>query len=172
MKENPAFEDSSGLSRAKIEATRDRLLQMRTLTLAVTGNDACPELGVSPYVQQEDGLYIYTSHLSQHVRDLMQAGTATCLICADEGDSQNIWARNRLKFSVRAVEVARDDARFNALCDMLETAHGPTMGLIRNFADFHMFHLQPHGGVLVMGFAKAFRVSGPRFEIAAHLSEA
>ena len=172
MKENSAFEESSGVSRNKIEAARDRLLELRTVVLAVVGELSRPDLGVSPFIRQQDGLYIFTSHLSQHVRDLLQNGRVTCLLCADEGDSQNIWARNRLKFNASAVEIIRDDIRFETLCDVIAAAHGPTMGLIRNFTDFHMVHLQPEDGVLVMGFAKAFRVSGPAFEIVAHLSEA
>jgi len=102
----------------------------------------------------------------------MAQGAATCMLCADEAKSQNIWARNRLKFAVDAVEIARDDAKFDGLCDDFSAAHGPTMDLIRNFGDFHMFQLSPRDGVLVLGFAKAFTVTGPDFAIAAHISKA
>ena len=122
-------------------------------------------MGVSPFIRRADGLYIYTSQLSPHVRDLIDQGEATCMLCADEGDSQNIWARNRLKFSVEAVEIARDDVNFDKLCDDFTSAHGPTMDLIRNFTDFHMIRLTPRKGVLVLGFAKAFTVSGANFDI-------
>ena len=46
------------------------------------------------------------------------------------------------------------------------------MDLIRNFGDFHMFQLSPRDGVLVLGFAKAFTVTGSDFAIAAHISKA
>ena len=178
MKETAKFESSSGLSRQKIETALQALLALRTLVLAVGNaqNDGevgtVPEIGVSPFIWRNDGLYIYTSRLSQHVRDLIELGEAGCLLCADEVDSQNIWARCRLKFTVKAVEVSRYDPIFDDLCSEFTTAHGPTMGLIRNFTDFHMFRLVPVDGVLVLGFAKAFRVSGPAFDIVAHLSEA
>jgi heme iron utilization protein len=172
MQENAAFEDSSGMSREKIEQARDALMQLRTLYISVNSQQDSPEMGVSPFIQRDDGLYIFTSHLSQHVRDLMAQGAATCMLCADEAKSQNIWARNRLKFAVDAIEIARDDAKFGGLCDGFSAAHGPTMDLIRNFGDFHMFQLVPRDGVLVLGFAKAFTVIGSDFAIAAHISKA
>ena len=172
MQENTAFEKSSGMERGKIEAVRDQLLQLRTLYLAINSAGKLPEIGVSPFIRNADGLYIYTSHLSPHVRDLINQGEATCMLCADEGDSQNIWARNRLKFSVEAVEIARDDVNFDKLCNDFTSEHGPTMDLIRNFSDFHMIRLTPRKGVLVLGFAKAFTVSGANFDITAHISKA
>ena len=172
MQENTAFERSSGMERGKIEAVRDQLLQLQTLYLAINSAGKVPEMGVSPFIRRADGLYIFTSHLSPHVRYLIDRGEATCMLCADEGDSQNIWARNRLKFSVEAVEIARDDVNFDKLCDDFTSAHGPTMDLIRNFTDFHMIRLTPRKGVLVLGFAKAFTVSGANFDITAHISKA
>ncbi len=171
MQKNAAFEKSSGMSREKIEEARDALLHLRTLYIAVNNQQGSPEMGVSPFVRRDDGLYIFTSHLSQHVRDLMAQGAATCVLCADEAKSHNIWARNRLKFAVDAVEIPRDDAKFGGLCDDFSEAHGPTMNLIRNFGDFHMFQLLPRDGVLVLGFAKAFIVRGSDFKIAAHISK-
>ena len=93
MQENAAFEDSSGMSREKIEQARDALMQLRTLYISVNSQQDSPEMGVSPFIRRDDGLYIFTSHLSQHVRDLMAQGAATCMLCADEAKSQNIWAR-------------------------------------------------------------------------------
>ena len=110
--------------------------------------------------------------MSPHVRNLIALGEATCKLCADEVDSQNIWARNRLKFSVEAVEIARDDVNFEKYCNDFAPVHGPTMDLIRNFTDFHMIRLTPRKGVLVLGFAKAFTVSGANFDITAHISKA
>ena len=172
MLENTAFERSSGMKRDNIEAVRDQLLELRTMYLAINGADKLPEMGVSPFIRRDGDLYIYTSHLSPHVRDLIDQGEATCMLCADEADSQNIWARNRLKFSVKAREIMRDDGSFDNLCNDFTLAHGPTMNLIRNFTDFHLIRLTPQNGVLVLGFAKAFIVSGSNFDITAHISKA
>ena len=172
MQENTAFEKSSGMKRNNIESARDKLLQLRTLYLGINSADTVPEMGVSPFIRRDGGLYIYASHLSPHVRNLIDQGEAACMLCADESDSQNIWARNRLKFTVEVVEITRDDVNFDKLCDDFTSVHGPTMDLIRNFTDFHMIRLMPKKGVLVLGFAKAFIVSGTNFDITAHLSKA
>ena len=88
MQVNTAFEQSSGMKRDNIEAIRDQLLQLRTLYLAINSADKVPEMGVSPFIRRDGSLYIYTSHLSPHVRDLIDQGEATCMLCADEGGSQ------------------------------------------------------------------------------------
>ena len=93
MQENTAFEQSSGMKRDNIEAVRDQLLQLRTLYLAINSADKVPAMGVSPFIRRDGGFYIYTSHLSPHVRDLIDKSEATCMLCAHEGESQNIWAR-------------------------------------------------------------------------------
>ena len=172
MQEYTAFEQSSGMKRDDIEAVRDQLLQLRTMYMTINSADTVPEMGVSPFIRREGGFYIYASHLSPHVRDLIDQGEATCMLCADERDCQNIWARNRLKFRVGALEITRDDEKFDELCNDFSLAHGPTMNLIRNFNDFHMIRLTPQKGILVLGFAKAFIVSGTNFHIIAHINKA
>ena len=172
MQKNTAFEQSSGMEQHKIEGMRDQFLQLRTLFLAVNSENGMPEMGVAPFIRRDNGLYVFTSHLSQHVRDLIEQGEATCMLCADESISQNIWARNRLKFNAEVIEIKRDEAKFHELCDGFASAHGPTMNLIRDFTDFHMLQLRPLNGVLVLGFAKAFTVLGKNFDITAHISKA
>ena len=172
MQIDTAFEQSSGMKRDDIESARDQLLQLRTMYMTINSADTVPEMGVSPFIRRDDGIYIYASHLSPHVRDLIDQGEATCMLCADERDCQNIWARNRLKFRVKALEINRDDGKFDKLCNDFSLAHGPTMNLIRNFNDFHMIRLTPQKGVLVLGFAKAFIVSGTNFHIIAHINKA
>ena len=56
MQENAAFEDSSGMSREKIEQARDALLQLRTLYIAVNSQQDSPEMGVSPFIRRDEGL--------------------------------------------------------------------------------------------------------------------
>ena len=46
MQENAAFEDSSRMSREKIEQARDTLMQLRTLYIAVNSQQDSPEMGV------------------------------------------------------------------------------------------------------------------------------
>lgn len=43
------------------------------------------------------------------------------------------------------------------------------MSLIRDFTDFHLLRLQPTDGVMVLGFAKAYRLAGPELAVSEHL---
>ena len=164
------YETSSGMATDRILAARDALLAQKSLTVAVLDESAVPDMGVSPFIRRDDGLYIYTSHLASHVQALLAQKRASFIITLDEVDTINIWARHRLKFAGTVTEVARDDPDFSGLCDDFTGAHGNTMPLIKNFTDFHMLRITPENGVLVLGFAKAFLVKGASFDIVAHLS--
>ena len=164
------YETSSGMATASILAARDAVLAQKSLTVAVLDESAVPDMGVSPFIRRDEGLYIYTSHLAGHVQALLAQKCASFIITLDEADTANIWARHRLKFAGGVTEIARDSADFLGLCDDFTKAHGNTMPLIKNFTDFHMLRITPENGVLILGFARAFLVKGASFDVVAHLS--
>ena len=149
---------------------RDRLLaEARTVLMAAPSDDAMPEMGVTPVVRMDGAFYIYPSRLSAHVRAVLAAGKAAFMVIEDESKAQNIWARKRLKFDSEIFEIDRKKDEFNAVCDVFSDSHGPTMALIRDFSDFHMLRLRPCGGVMVLGFAQAYRLSGEALDVTEHL---
>ena len=154
-----------------LSAARDDLLNSaRTVLMSAAGEDRdLPEMGVTPMVRHEGAFYIYPSHLSAHVRAMLSAGKAAFLVIEDEASAQNIWARRRMKFNADILEINRENEKFQPVCDAFATAHGPTMALIRDFTDFHLLKLQPTGGVMVLGFAKAYRLEGPGLRVTSHL---
>ena len=154
---------------ASLNRQRDRLLAQKTILISARGSSDQPEMGVTPFIRNNDGLFIYPSRLSAHVRAVLARGEGQFLLIEDEQTAQNIWARVRLKFDADITEIDRGDTSFGPLCDEFATAHGPTMGLIRDFTDFHMLRLRPRHGVLVTGFARAYRVEGADFTIIEHL---
>ena len=149
---------------------RDRLLaEARTVLMAAPGGDAMPEMGVTPLVRMNGAFYIYPSRLSAHVRAVLAAGKATFMVIEDELKAQNIWARKRLNFNSEIIEIKRKSNEFDAVCNVFADTHGPTIGLIRDFSDFHLLRLQPLGGVMVLGFAQAYRLSGEALDVTKHL---
>jgi len=158
----------------KIENARNALLQTaRTLLVSVTGDDGIPDMGSSPFLRDEAGcFYIYTSELSGHVKALIAGNEARFMLIADEDASQNIWARVRVKFTAHRDIIKRGSEAFHAIADKMEPEFGPTMGLIRQFSDFHMVKITPITGVIVTGFASAFVVTGPEFTIGAQVKNA
>ncbi len=156
---------------ATLQRQLHRLLAQKTILLTASGESDQPEMGVTPFIQHGDALFIYPSRLSAHVRAVLARGQGQFLLIEDEQAAQNIWARVRLKFDADIDEIARWDALFATLCDAFAAAHGPTMGLIRDFTDFHMLRLRPRSGILVTGFARAYRVEGTNFTITEHLRD-
>ena len=154
---------------------RDRLLaSAQTLGISVLVDENSrffADVGHAPFVRKQECFYIYSSHLSAHVRALVNGAEAQFFLIEDESVAQNIWARTRMKFSAEVSELSRDDPQFSELCDDIAEAHGPVMEMIRNFTDFHLFKIKPEQGVLVTGFAQAFSITGPMFELTEHLSK-
>ena len=155
----------------ELYAARDKLFTISTLLIAANSQEDSPEMGVTPFVRLEGDFYIYPSHLASHVRAMLDRKTAQFMLIQDEASTQNIWARHRLKFTGKISEVERGTGLFDLLCDLFSEQHGPTMGVIQDFSDFHMLRLTPVQGILVLGFAKAFELCGPSLEIVAHLKK-
>ena len=151
----------------KITSAKEALLQAaQTLFVTITGETGRPEIGTSPFYRNEDGaIYIYTSQLAAHVRALLAGHKARFLIIADEQDSQNIWARLRLNFEADYEVIPRESAAFSEMIPVLEAHFGATMSLIKQFSDFHLVKITPTNGVCVTGFAAAYHITGPDFEI-------
>ena len=157
---------------AGLEAERDALFAAaQTILMAAPSEDTMPEMGVTPLVWHGSEMFIYPSHLSAHVRAVLNAGTAAFLVIEDEGQAQNIWARKRIKFNAEISEIERKTDIFDIVCDAFASRHGPTMGLIRDFTDFHLLRLRPTSGVMVLGFAQAYQLAGPRLAVTAHLRQ-
>ena len=151
--------------------TRAQTLMVSVSANAQTGAQSAPETGFVPFIRHDGHFIIFTSHLSAHTRLLLSGGSARYMLVEDEANAQNIWARIRLSFEGELVEIQRENAEFDRLCDQLATAHGPVMDVIRSFTDFHLFQITPVSGRLVTGFAAAYAVSGPDFTIQAHLTK-
>jgi len=160
----------------KAEKLRDELLaSAQTLGITILSpskeGSILPDIGFAPFIRQEGCFYIYSSDLSSHIRSLIAGQAVQFFLIADEGRSSNIWARVRMKFTADVIELDRDTPEFHPMLDKIGKAHGPVMGLIREFTDFHLFRITPIKGSLVTGFAAAFAIEGGEFAITEHLRQ-
>jgi len=160
----------------KAEKLRDKLISSaQTIGISIltpaSAGQGMPDIGFAPFIRLEGSFYIYSSDLSSHIRSLIVGQPVQFFLIADEGSSQNIWARVRLKFRASVEELSREDAAFDSLLNSIGDKHGPVMDLIRSFTDFHLFKITPERGNLVTGFAAAFEGEGADFEITTHLRQ-
>jgi len=155
---------------------RDHLLATaQTLGISVLVDEEgglSADVGHAPFIRKEGCFYIYSSHLSAHVRALVKGAEAQFFLIEDEATAQNIWARIRLSFTGDWREINRADPEFDRRTAEIGARHGPVMQVIKPFTDFHLIEITPIEGRLVTGFAAAFSVIGPAFTIEENLRQA
>jgi putative heme iron utilization protein len=148
------------------ELAKKRLLDTaRTLILTAVDETGQPCIGTAPFFRKNGIFYIFSSELSEHIKAILKGAHSQFMLLADEQESQNIWARQRLSFRADIEEISRTDPDFDRMCAEIGARHGPVMDVIKPFRDFHLLKITPTEGRLVTGFAAAFAVSGPQFDM-------
>ncbi len=147
-----------------------RLLEeMRSLQLSTIGPDGIPHCGYTPYLHRAPGsFYIFVSQLAAHTRHLLANGTVAIMIIADEQSTSQIFARARVSYLCEAIRIPPDSPEFTSLLDDYQQRHGKMAGLLRQLPDFILFQLQPKSGQFVMGFGKAYALTGDHLSTFEH----
>lgn len=144
----------------QIELKKKKLIENNNSIIISVNEDDVTDLGYAPYIFYENYYYIFVSELSTHVKLLLKQKVGTFMIINDETNSQNIWARIRLKFSAKIEVVIRDSEDFSIICEKIRYKHGKTMNLIKQFSDFHLIKIIPSRGTFISGFGNAFNLEG------------
>tara|TARA_B100000965_G_C19575094_1_gene750979 strand:- start:1080 stop:1565 length:486 start_codon:yes stop_codon:yes gene_type:complete len=144
----------------QIELKKKKLIENNNSIIISVNEDDVTDLGYAPYIFYENYYYIFVSELSTHVKLLLKKNVGTFMIINDETNSQNIWARIRLKFSAKIEVVIRDSEDFSIICEKIRYKHGKTMNLIKQFSDFHLIKIIPSRGTFISGFGNAFNLEG------------
>lgn len=134
---------------------------MNTIILSTNCHEGNPNASYAPCVRDEKGyFYIYISKLSKHANNLLQNSILSMMIIEDEASSENIFARKRLTMNCKAVEIERDSLSWIEKISLLENKFGDSVKYLKTLTDFHLFKIEPRDGLLVYGFARAFRFEG------------
>jgi len=147
-----------------------RLIEdMRSLQLSTVGMDGIPHSGYTPYLHRAPGsFYIFVSQLAAHTRHLLTNGTVAIMIIADEQSTSQIFARRRVNYLCEAKRIAPDSFDYASVLDDYQQRHGKMAGLLRQLPDFILFQLQPKSGQFVMGFGKAYTLTGNDLSVFEH----
>jgi len=142
---------------------------MRSLQLSTVGVDGIPHCGYTPYLHRAPGnFYIFVSQLAAHTRHLLANGTVAIMIIADEQSTSQIFARTRVTYLCEAKRIAPDNPDYTSVLDDYQQRHGKMAGLLRQLPDFILFQLQPKSGQFVMGFGKAYTLTGDDLSVFEH----
>ncbi|MGV6859065.1 MAG: HugZ family pyridoxamine 5'-phosphate oxidase [bacterium] len=135
----------------------------KTVILSTTDHHDMPNASYAPYYRDTEGhFYIFISQLAQHTQNLISAPHASLLFIADEKDTQNLFARQRLTLQCSATILPPTQPSYEGILDELESRHGNMVTMLRSLPDFRLFQLTPEQGRYVRGFANAWDLAGPQ----------
>jgi putative heme iron utilization protein len=149
-----------------------------TLILSTSDSQGVLETSVAPFVSDDMGyLYIFVSELAQHTQNILQLITAkemassngvllklprlvSCLLLADESQTEQLFARERLTMQLDLAEIPRAAPQFDLIMTRFESRFGDVISLLKGLPDFHLIQLSPLTGGYVKGFGQAFSFVG------------
>ena len=147
-------------------------LRMSTLQLATLGENNEPHCGYTPFIHDGKDLIIFISQLAVHTRDLLVNPMLGTMLIDDEQDSNNLFARCRVRYQCEAQVIKADHEQYVSLLDRYQDRHGKVVTVIRQLPDFILFRLIPISGVLVIGFGEAYRIEGDNMDRFVHVRTA
>src|SRR3974377_155825 len=93
----------------KPENSASKLLSSRkTLVMATADKNGAPNVSYAPFVHRAPPLYVYTSSLSSHTRNMMETAKTTVMFIEDEARTKNYFARKRFTCQCSVELVGRE----------------------------------------------------------------
>ncbi|MGB3137287.1 MAG: pyridoxamine 5'-phosphate oxidase family protein [Nodosilinea sp.] len=133
--------------------------RVRSLMLSTVNGEGLPHASYAPYIIDESAqIYVFTSGLSAHTRNLQTTGTASVLLIEDEAEAAQVFARQRINYDCLARLWPRGTSDWEAVADRFEQRFGEIITMLRSLEDFQIFCLSPQGGRFIMGFGAAYAI--------------
>ncbi len=147
----------------------------RSVILSTTNLEGGVETSVTPFITDDEGsLYIFISELAQHTQNILyllsespvgseglnSPPLISGLLVADEAETEQVFARERLTLQLQPSEVFRGSEAFSARLSCFEQTFGEVIPLLASLPDFHLIQLKVIKGGYVKGFGQAFTFDG------------
>jgi len=142
--------------KAALEGCSLLLDRYDSLQMATIADDGNPHISYAPFCFSSGCFYILISQLAAHTGHLMRREDVSIVVIADEKESRNLFARERLTISAKAKLLKSDSILASEVLEQMELALGKTVKLLRTLPDFLVFQLVPQQGRYVAGFGKAY----------------
>ena len=154
------------------EAKNKLFADMQTITLSTLSKSNEPNSSYAPsFVDNDGNFFIYISSLSKHTLNLIDNPKLSAMIIEDESKAENIFARKRFTISAEASIIDRDSDIWINIMAKMESKFGETITFLKDMTDFHLFKIVPNEGLLVHGFARAFKFNGEKLSQVNYLNE-
>jgi putative heme iron utilization protein len=144
----------------------------KTLVLSTQGQSGALETSVAPCVLVDGNIYIFISELAVHTQNLLWmleqnkersiegSILASGLFVADESETEQMFARERITLQLVPTEVFADDSLYQSVLQKMTLQFGDVMNMLTSLPDFHLIELKPIQGGYVKGFGQAFAFEG------------
>ena len=147
--------------------------EVSCLHLSTMTSEGKPNSSYAPFVLDAEGnFYIFVSGLASHTQDLLANPLLSILLMRDEQDTRQIFARQRASYQCDVEVVSNNDSEYTTILDQLEKRFGNVVELLRSLPDFILFRLKPYKGQFVMGFGKAYTLTGKGLQDLEHINPA
>lgn len=137
---------------------KELVANSKSIILGTVDAEGNPNSSYAPFVNIDNKFYILVSFMSRHTKNLRDQKKASMMFIADESNSKQIYARERLTFDVAITQVARDSDQWNTVVEKLKETHGKVVEVIAPMEDFILLALNPVKGSYVNGFGSAYFV--------------
>jgi len=141
----------------------------KSLILSTLDLQSAIETSVAPFIYKDDKLYIFVSELAKHTQNLLgliernesskdieQPGLVSAILLADESQTEQIFARERMTLRLSVAEVLDNDKTYPDLLNEFADQFGEVISVLRGLSDFHLFEFTLQKGGYVKGFGQAF----------------
>ena len=134
----------------------------KSLMLSTMTNEGLPYSSYAPFAltEKKDGFYILISVIAIHAENLLDNVHASVLVIEDEDSADELFARIRINYAVKAEEITYKQEWFSKGVDALVARHGERSRHLSELSDFHLFKLVPTRGRYIKGFGKAYTLAG------------
>lgn len=143
---------------------RDEIMTMvnsrKSLMLSSLDEEGLPYASYAPFAVGDDCLYVLISEIAVHGKNLQRNPQASALIIEDEDTAEELFARLRVFYRLRAEMIEPETADWQQGVDCLQSRHGERISKLSQLSDFKLFRLHSTGGRYVKGFGKAYQIDG------------
>lgn len=136
------------------------LQSRKSLQLATLREDGSPYASYAPFAIGAECLYVLLSEIAVHAVNLQNNPLASVLVIQDEDSAEELFARVRVNYSMRAELLTFGTECWQLGVDTLIARHGDRVRSLSELDDFKLFRLLPQGGRYVKGFGRAYSIAG------------
>ncbi len=153
-----------------ISAYQELMQSAQSIILSTIDDLGNPHASYAPFAMDSDkNIYLLVSELSLHTKNLLKTEKASVLFIQDEAKTAQIFARRRINFDCKVIEIQRSDAAWDNAVEYLQKRFGDTATMLASMLDFHLFKLVPQKGRFVMDFGGAYEITNQNLDRLIHL---